>query len=280
MNGNVLLWVLLFVAWIFVGTYWYACPIWENCGDDATENMDSASTAANDNATAGLSIGKDLPKGVINFTWGQALPQVSGKFQALKDSLQSQLKQYQVLEIAGSYFGKEPNGPQLGLDRAGEVRDLFVQGGFDSTLIRIKAMLREGAFDSISSEFSAIRFNINYESDRIQELEGKDFLIFFPFASNTKGQDPVYDIKLDEVATYLKESQKNVVLTGHTDAVGVPERNKKLGLDRANSIRDELTKRGVNFSQIDTRSKGDTDLLNPDDVSAAENRRVEVRFPN
>ena len=125
----------------------------------------------------------------------------------------------------------------------------------------------------------ASSFAYKIESARIRELEGKDFLVFFPFGSNEKNNDPAFDQKLAEAAAYLKESKRNVVLTGHSDAVGDAEKNRNLAWDRAKQIKRDLVNLGVEENQIRTDTKGEDQLLNPDDPAAAENRRVEVHFP-
>ena len=47
-----------------------------------------------------------------------------------------------------------------------------------------------------------------------------------------------------------------VRVEGHTDGIGSDSFNQKLGLDRANTVRDFLVKYGARANQIDTVSRG------------------------
>lgn len=280
MNGKVLLLLLVFVGWLFAGASWWNCPIWENCNDSDTEVAIEAPEVPEVSAPK---IGMNLPTGPLTFNWGNWTPKTSEMFPAFRDSLMSLIKDNQKFEIVGNYFAKEktPAGfDNMGLARANKIKDLFMQAGLDSSRFRLRASLNEQDYDSISGNFVASVFKYKISSATIEEGEGKDFTILFPFASNQMNNDPAFGQKLDEAATYLKSSGRQVVLTGHTDAKGDPERNEKLGLDRANGIRQELMSRGVAMSQIETRTMGDKALALPDQPDAGKNRRVEVKFPN
>lgn len=280
MNGKVLLLLLVFVGWLFAGASWWNCPIWGNCDDEVSE---AAPAVAPMPEVKTPKIGINLPTGPLTFNWSNWTPKTSEIFPAFRDSLVGLLKDNQKFEIIGNYFGNEkaPTGfENMGLARANKIRDLFMQAGLDSSRFRLRASLDEQAYDSISGNFVASVFNYKISSATIVEGEGKDFTILFPFASNQMNNDPAFGQKLNEAAAYLKSSGRQVVLTGHTDAEGDPQRNEKLGLDRANGIRQELMKRGVAMSQVETRTMGDKALALPDQPKADKNRRVEVKFPN
>jgi OOP family OmpA-OmpF porin len=70
----------------------------------------------------------------------------------------------------------------------------------------------------------------------------------------------------------------NVVLDGHTDKVGTPDYNMKLGERRALAIRDALVKFGVNEERLKYESFGETMPIgdNETDAGRALNRRVEI----
>lgn len=280
MNGKVLLLVLLFVGWLFAGASWWNCPIWENCDDELVE---AAVTAPAVPEVKAPKIGMNLPTGPLTFSWSDLTPKTSGMFPAFRDSLKGLLKDNQKFEIVGNYFANEktPDGfANMGLARASKIKDLFMQAGMDSSLFRLKASLNAQDYDSISGNFVASVFNYKISSATIVEGEGKDFTIFFPFGSNQMNNDPAFGQKLDEAAAYLKSSGRNVSLTGHTDAKGDPTRNETLGLNRANGIRQELMKRGVPISQVATYTKGESELMLPNQPDADKNRRVVVHFPN
>jgi outer membrane protein OmpA-like peptidoglycan-associated protein len=68
-------------------------------------------------------------------------------------------------------------------------------------------------------------------------------------------------------------------VTGHTDTVGSAESNERLALDRAEAIRAELLRVGLDRDLIEVRSHGETELLvpTPDNTDEPRNRRVEVK---
>ena len=85
---------------------------------------------------------------------------------------------------------------------------------------------------------------------------------------------------LDRLAERIKQTGETVTLTGHTDNVGEPEPNFKLGADRSEKIKANLVKLGVNPDQVQTSSKGETQprATNDTEEGRYENRRVEVRL--
>jgi outer membrane protein OmpA-like peptidoglycan-associated protein len=71
-----------------------------------------------------------------------------------------------------------------------------------------------------------------------------------------------------------------LVVTGHTDAVGDADSNDKLSLDRANSIRDILVEAGIPRDQIQTVGRGQREQLvsKKSGVPEPRNRRVEIKL--
>ena len=89
---------------------------------------------------------------------------------------------------------------------------------------------------------------------------------------------------LDEVAKFLNERKDldEVIIEGHADDRGTHEWNLRLSKHRAKSVVDYLVSKGVKRSRLDYVGYGDTRPLNPErtDEARAQNRRVEVRFPD
>ncbi len=80
------------------------------------------------------------------------------------------------------------------------------------------------------------------------------------------------------VATVQERNPCDVRIIGHTDTAGDAEKNRKLGLRRAENVKMLLVDQGVDADQIEPTSHGEKDLLvlTPDNVAKPENRRVEV----
>ncbi len=83
---------------------------------------------------------------------------------------------------------------------------------------------------------------------------------------------------LDAFATQLKTENKNVYIEiqGHTDNVGGEAYNEKLGLQRADAVKDYLSKQGIPIFRIATISYGESAPVadNGSREGRAQNRRV------
>lgn len=85
--------------------------------------------------------------------------------------------------------------------------------------------------------------------------------------------------RLPEIlAVVAKRQPAEVSVVGHTDTVGPPERNYRLGLERAQAVADLLTSLGVTPAALEISSHGEADLLIPtgDEIAEPQNRRVDV----
>jgi peptidoglycan-associated lipoprotein len=107
-------------------------------------------------------------------------------------------------------------------------------------------------------------------------------MVFFDFDSSAvKGSEKA---KMAHVVDYLKANPANAVLIeGHCDERGTEEYNRALGDRRANALREELVRLGIDKTRVDTLSLGKDQPLDPGHDSAAwsKNRRGEfiVRTP-
>ena len=90
--------------------------------------------------------------------------------------------------------------------------------------------------------------------------------------------------ELDAVAESLSRpnvARFDIVINGHTDAVGSPEYNQKLSERRAQAVRQYLiTQGGIDAGRLVARGYGKDHLLLPSEPSNELNRRVEFRNPN
>ncbi|RTZ97266.1 MAG: OmpA family protein [Deltaproteobacteria bacterium] len=80
------------------------------------------------------------------------------------------------------------------------------------------------------------------------------------------------------VETVQDRNPCDVRIVGHTDTAGDAEKNRELGLQRAESVKGMLVEQGIDADQVEAASHGEKDLLvpTPDNVAEPENRRVEV----
>lgn len=105
-------------------------------------------------------------------------------------------------------------------------------------------------------------------------------LIHFPYNSIRKQDDAAVEEYLTRLAEYLKTSGQRVTITGHTDNVGDPKTNYRLGLQRAQAIRKILVSKGVPAERITCLSKGEKEPIATNDNPRGryKNRRAEIRI--
>lgn len=100
--------------------------------------------------------------------------------------------------------------------------------------------------------------------------------LLFDFDSDIIRGDARYN--LDALAANLhKYEDRNLLIVGHTDAIGSAEYNEDLSIRRAEAAARYLRNRGVN-ELIETRGRGEYEPIASNDTEAgrAQNRRVEV----
>lgn len=99
------------------------------------------------------------------------------------------------------------------------------------------------------------------------------------FRSGSDEIDKNSEPLLDQIAQALEgnSSVKKLRIEGHTDNVGDDNMNLKLSEGRAKSVRDALTKRGVDGDRLETAGLGETQPIAPNDTPGGrqKNRRVE-----
>lgn len=84
---------------------------------------------------------------------------------------------------------------------------------------------------------------------------------------------------VDQILKLLLENPTlNLMIEGHTDNTGNSEHNKKLSLDRVNTLVSYLTINGIDTSRLETKAMGDKKPLKPNDFEENKslNRRIEL----
>lgn len=84
---------------------------------------------------------------------------------------------------------------------------------------------------------------------------------------------------LQQIATYLiANTNTEVIIEGHTDAIGPVSINQNVSVQRANTIKAQMVSLGVNASQIQTAGFGESRPIRVNDTEAGRslNRRIEI----
>jgi outer membrane protein OmpA-like peptidoglycan-associated protein len=100
------------------------------------------------------------------------------------------------------------------------------------------------------------------------------------FASGKAELLPASRNRLSQVAQALKQGDPNskIVIEGHTDATGSPDRNEQLSLQRAEAVRAALISSGVPADRVSVVGYGESRPVadNGSPAGRATNRRVEI----
>jgi len=99
------------------------------------------------------------------------------------------------------------------------------------------------------------------------------------FESNSYKVSPSSEPTLANLARALRSSElagSKFLIEGHTDAKGSAAYNRKLSQLRAEQVRHDLIAKGVESKRLIARGVGSAHPANPNDLMAAENRRVRI----
>ncbi|MEQ8907807.1 MAG: OmpA family protein [Vicingaceae bacterium] len=140
---------------------------------------------------------------------------------------------------------------------------------------------KDGGFSFAST---AAKAQLSTEKKKAEEAlkplkQSSPNVIHFDFASRAIVGKELS--KLKNIASKVKNSNGLVQLIGHTDAVDTEKVNQRVGLERAQAVKDALVRMGVKAEQIELSSKGELSPVASNKTAAgrAENRRVEIKMP-
>lgn len=140
------------------------------------------------------------------------------------------------------------------------------------------------AFNSDTASY--LRRDITLISQNQVRIDTSDGLITVFFEFNKYNLDKSFHPKLDYVANLLKtqseKSEVTIEIGGYTDAIGSDKYNTKLSLKRAQTVFNELIKRGLEDDFFDVKAYGESDPIAPNNTNEgrAKNRRVVLRIKN
>ncbi len=111
------------------------------------------------------------------------------------------------------------------------------------------------------------------------EVAPPSLSLLIQFDFNSARVRPESQESLDNLAQAMKSTDLQTAkfaIEGHTDLRGRQDYNQRLSQQRAEAVRDYLQQRSVNADRLTASGKGATELANPENPFAAENRRVRV----
>ncbi len=212
----------------------------------------------------------------------------------LKDYLEANPSK--VIDITGLFKSTEKNTsayPNLGIARANAVKNYLVSKGISSKQINTfgkldDSMIPNGTIFQGPIEFGFESMDLSDEgtkkaADELEVLHKKIMAnpLELHFASNSSNIRLTQEQRQEmaDIAKYLdKVTDGKVLVVGHTDNTGDAASNMKLGLERANTIKDYLVRNQILASKIETLSKGQNEPITTNSTAEgrAKNRRVIV----
>ena len=116
-------------------------------------------------------------------------------------------------------------------------------------------------------------------AQQVANADPAAFMVFFDWGKGeVRGDDAA---TLDKVAeAYRADPTARVTLSGHSDRSGSAATNRRTALERAETVRAELEKRGIARNAMSVVSFGEEQPLVPteDGVREVQNRRVVIEY--
>jgi outer membrane protein OmpA-like peptidoglycan-associated protein len=271
--------IILAVLWLLFGIYIFKPCFVINCASDTTQS--AAATQSKTDASSNIAPSIAKVTGPILFSWNKEGAVIGDGWDARRKVIIDGLGADKILEITGRYRAEEVNSStyeNLGLARAHDVAKLFKPPLAEGRVTTRGQLEKTGDFDK-TSNFKSVAFRNLINTEAIKEIDDKT-RISFPFNSVNRIENAEIEAYLDDVAVRVKKSGERIQLTGHTDNVDSEAFNQRLGLKRANMVKQYLLGKGVNASKIIVLSKGETKPIATNNTSAgrAENRRTELQI--
>jgi OOP family OmpA-OmpF porin len=213
--------------------------------------------------------------GPILFQWAESEPVTGPGLSFLVDSLSGLVSDNQKLEIIAWYCADEKgiiSPDSIAVERAQKTRLLFKNLTDEQCILSTKEV--DCSLLDKQNVFEGLEFGIRTITQNVIETENET-IIYFQSNSTDKLNATDVETYLDKITTIVTSGGKKIKITGHTDNVGPEEPNLKLGLKRAEMIKQLLISKGVNESDILVDSKGE--LMPVADNNTAEGREKNRR---
>lgn len=136
---------------------------------------------------------------------------------------------------------------------------------YDSLCTRVELLEKN------TEEFEKLRAQIDQMREEQYTYWALPVSIQFDFDSYTVNSSEQY--KVQALADVMKTTEYNYIVVGFADSIGTKSYNEELSLKRANAVKDELVKKGVNESCIEVRAVG---MDSPFGTLHKTNRKVSV----
>ena len=201
------------------------------------------------------------------------------------DSIYHYLNSYQDKEvlIGVKHLASEVDSAKqnhFGKDRVKSLETILVAAGINPDRLFFELIPTNYTYDENDQYDQAISIRFKTISEEHgQQIDAgiRNKTLYADFAQAEFKPDKTLTAYTLELKNYLaKYSGRSIVVTGHTDSVGV--NNNQWGLDRANNVKNYLISQGIPASIIEVVSKGESDPIasNLTEEGRAKNRRIVI----
>ena len=305
MKGTVSLIIIALLLWMCGSGYWYVHYIADLT--EATEPTDvetqpelpETNSEKDSDIVAAITVSgleaELVIEDDISFAEGTVEATISEAVKAGLKEIYDHLDEYTThgIKITGSYSEVEQNNSllkNLGLARAQSIKNIFMEMGLDQSQISTEALKTDKIVveDGVSSGVIGLKvYPIEElsEEDKLhlahieKQLRAENMLVYFESAKNELALDDELKLYFSELNLFMHHhAHHSITLVGHTDELGSEKYNDKLGLERAEFVKNALVGAGINEDQIKTISKGEHELVTPDETEEdrVKERRVEI----
>ena len=285
MNLRTLFLLLISALYIWGGHWLYINKIDDICcGSATTEDVSSGVAGATSDKNAPIiSTPTEIGNKPLEYFWDDSEPEINDGFEDYRIAMLEGMTENNTLQLSADYHKDEiaPEGfPTMGHARAAALRQLLKDHISEDRVI-INGRLVDEVDGVRDAPFEAITYNwvkeVKKNETTIIEIEDRT-MIFHPYNSSDRLENNKINLYLDKLAERLNATNEILSVSGHTDWNGDHASNRKLGLYRAQGIRDLLVQRGVDRKRIKVITKGESFPIatNTTEVGRQKNRRTEI----
>jgi OmpA-OmpF porin, OOP family len=288
------LFAALLALFLFLSNNYYQTHC--GCGVGTTPSVSGAATTLTGATAIDIADGSTF-KGVTNDnlrfgrnSYEHGLP-LSQQLNGVFNSTATYLKGHpdRSMKVTGFYNESEKNTsiyPNLGLARANHIKAMLTGMGAPAAQILTESVMqndltftKDTLMGGAAYSFSSLVKDDSRLADIEKHLRANPIILYFATNQSDLTLTDAQRKDFSDLLHYLDNKKgAKATSTGHTDNKGSDEKNTALSTQRAEFVRNYLSKNGVNTAQISTAGKGSSTPIatNETEEGRAKNRRVEV----
>ncbi|MDX1694158.1 MAG: OmpA family protein [Ketobacteraceae bacterium] len=209
-----------------------------------------------------------------------SLKELEARYQALSNEQRIRDNARESLDQTGALVQQaESTWKNDGEGEAYEHQHYLASRSADITEMKAEQEILEAQFAAAKTRQQQLKLALKAEENTTTLLVIQDDVKFGFDKAKLQG---AADERLKQVAKYLKQNpDTQVVVEGHTDAIGTAEYNMRLSAQRAEAVAEELVKQGVSKDRIKLQAYGESAPVasNQTDEGRQINRRAEIIIP-